>query len=81
VKFTDGGRLEIKRNGLRAIESSQSGDEPGAEYRLLIDGLIDAQHATRIDQMLRAVDELGDIHELLAPSVNAPFESAAARSP
>lgn len=77
VTFTDGQRIEVNRTASRAIESPQSNDEVAAKYRALTDGLVDAGRQRAIEQMVRSLEAVDDVRELLAllaPPVNAAFE-------
>jgi len=76
VTFTDGQRIVVERATSRAIESPQSSDEVAAKYRTLTDGLIDTPRQQAIEQMVRSLESLDDIRDLLtllAPPVNAAF--------
>jgi 2-methylcitrate dehydratase PrpD len=76
VTFTDGQHLVVERASSRAVESPPGTDEVAAKYRSLTDGLIDAQRQQEIEQMLRSLEDLGDVRELirlLAPPVGAAF--------
>ena len=77
VTFTDGKRIVAEREASRAILSPQGSDEVAAKYRILTDGLIDADRQRAIERMVRSIEDLGDVRELLAllaPPVNAAFE-------
>ena len=77
VTFNDGQRIVVERAMSRAIESPQSTDEVAAKYRTLTDGLIDAPRQQAIEQMVRSLEELKDVRELLAllaPPAGAAFE-------
>ena len=77
VTFTDGQRLVVERPMSRAIESPQSSDEVAAKFRALTDGLIDRTRQQAIEQMVRSLEDLADLRELLAllaPPVKAAFE-------
>lgn len=77
VTFTDGQRIELLRNAPRTMEARQSTDEVVAKYRGLTDGLIDTPRQKAIEQMVRGIEELKDIRELLAllaPPVRAAFD-------
>lgn len=66
VTFTDGQRIVVERESSRAIESPQSSDEVAAKYRTLTEGLIDAPRQQAIEQMVRSLEEVKDVRELLA---------------
>lgn len=77
ITFTDGERLVAERNASRAIESPQDSDAIAAKFRTLTDGLIDAPRQRAIEEMVRSLDALDDVRELLAllaPPVKAAFE-------
>ncbi|MDQ7975481.1 MAG: hypothetical protein REJ24_23080, partial [Rhodocyclaceae bacterium] len=77
VSFTDGQRLVVERNASRAIESPQSSDEVAAKYRTLTEALIDAPRQQAIEAMVRRLDAVDDMRELLAllaPPTRAAFD-------
>ncbi|UUZ76825.1 MmgE/PrpD family protein [Polaromonas sp. P1(28)-13] len=77
VTFTDGQRIVVERASSRAIESPQSSDEVAAKYRRLTDGLIDTARQQAIEQMVRSLEEVKDVRELLvllAPPAGAAFK-------
>lgn len=77
VAFTDGQRIEVDRTASRAIESPQSSDEAAAKYRALTDGLIAPQRQQAIERMVRDLEQLDDVRELLAllaPPVGCAFD-------
>ncbi|MES2184139.1 MAG: MmgE/PrpD family protein [Pseudomonadota bacterium] len=76
VTFTDGQCIVTERNASRAIETPQDNDGVAAKYRALTDGLIDAGRQARIELLVRSLEELGDVRELialLAPPAAAAF--------
>ncbi|CAN5339554.1 MmgE/PrpD family protein [soil metagenome] len=77
VTFTDGQRIEVRRNASRAIEHPQDSDAVAAKFRALTDGLIDAPRQQAIEQAVRSIESLGDVRELLAllaPAVRPAFD-------
>lgn len=77
VTFTDGQRIEVLRKTSRTIEKRQSTDEVAEKYRILTDGLIDAKRQQQIEQMVRSLEELDDVRDLLAllsPRAGAAFD-------
>lgn len=77
VTFTDGQRIVVERATSRAIESPQSSNEVAAKYRTLTDGLIDQRRQIGIEQMVRSLEDLDDIRDLLAllaPPVRPAFD-------
>ncbi len=77
VSFADGRRIVVERSSSRAIQSPQDSDGVAARFRTLTDGLIDRPRQRDIEQMVRALDELADVRELLAllaAPVGSPFE-------
>ena len=77
VTFTDGQRIQIDRDTSRAIESPQTSDEVAAKYRVLTEGLIDGARQEAIEEMVRSIEDLPDVRELLAllaPPVAAAFD-------
>jgi aconitate decarboxylase len=76
VTFTDGQRIEVERSTSRTIESALTSDEVAQKYRTLTEGLIDTRRQQEIEQMVRALDDLDDMRDLLAllsPKVGAAF--------
>lgn len=76
VTFTDGQRIEVLRATSRTIETRQSTDEVAQKYRTLTDGLIEPQRQQAIEQMVRGIEGLDDVRDLLAllsPPVGAAF--------
>ncbi len=86
VTFTDGQRIVADRQASRAIETPQNSDEIAAKYRTLSDGLIDTARQSAIENMVRNLQDVGDVRELialLAQPVQSPFNdgnAAAGRS-
>lgn len=77
VAFTDGQRIQIDRDTSRAIASPQDSDEVAAKYRTLTDGLIERGRQQAIEDMVRGIEDLPDVRELLAllaPPVAAAFD-------
>jgi 2-methylcitrate dehydratase PrpD len=75
VTFTDGQRIEVLRATARTIESRQSTDEVAQKYRALTDGLIDTSRQKEIEQMVRGIEEVDDVRDLLT-LLSAPVEPA-----
>lgn len=76
VTFTDGQRIVVERAMSRSIETPPSSDEVAAKFRVLTDGLIDAERQSEIERTVRsieALDDLRDLLSLLAPPVKAAF--------
>ena len=76
VSFRDGQRIEVNRMASRAVESPQSTAEVAAKFRTLTAPLLDAKRGWAIEQMVLALEDVGDVRELLAllaPPVNSPF--------
>lgn len=76
ITFTDGQRIEVLRTSPRTMEAPQSTDEVARKYRVLTDGLIDQPRQKAIELMVRDLEDLKDIRELLAllaPPVEAAF--------
>ncbi|ETF03005.1 MmgE/PrpD family protein [Advenella kashmirensis W13003] len=77
VTFTDGERIEVLRQTSRAMAARQSTDEVAEKYRSLTDGLIDRSRQQQIEQMVRCIEEVDDIRDLLAllsPVVKPVFD-------
>ncbi len=77
VTFTDGQRIVVERATSRAIESPPDTDAVASKYRALTDGLMDKERQQKIENMVRSLEQLDDIRELialLAPPVQAAFE-------
>ena len=77
VTFADGQRVVVERATSRAIESPPDTDAVAAKYRALTDGLMDRQRQQKIEHMVRSLEQLDNIRELialLAPPVQAAFE-------
>ncbi|AQV96798.1 MmgE/PrpD family protein [Cupriavidus necator] len=76
VTFTDGERIEVNRQMSRAIESPQTNDEVAEKYRALTHDLIEPERQASIEHMVRnleALDDVRDLLGLLAPPVKSPF--------
>ena len=76
VTFTDGQCLVVERATSRSIESPHNTDEVAAKYYSLTADLIDNGRQQQIEQMVRSLEDLGDVRELialLAPPVGAAF--------
>lgn len=77
VTFADGQRIVVERATSRAIESPPDTDAVAAKYRALTDGLMDRQRQQKIEHMVRSLEQLDNIRELialLALPVQAAFE-------
>ena len=77
VTFSDGERVVAERKMSRSIEKPPTTEEVAAKYRTLTDGLIDTKRQGAIERMVRLLEELDDVRELLAllaPPVRAAFE-------
>jgi aconitate decarboxylase len=66
VTFTDGQRIEVLRKSSKSIESPLTTEEVAGKYRTLTDGLIDSSRQNEIEHMVRNLEDLGDVRELLA---------------
>jgi aconitate decarboxylase len=77
ITFTDGQRIVTERNASRAIESPYDNDEVAAKFRSLTTGLIDPDRQAQIETMVRSLEKLDDMRELMAllgPACKAAFE-------
>jgi 2-methylcitrate dehydratase PrpD len=75
--FTDGQRIEVNRTGSRAVENPADNDGVAAKYRALTNGLIDPERQKNIEEMVRSLEDLGDIRDLialLAPRCHGVFD-------
>lgn len=77
IDFKDGQRIEVNRQASRSIESPGSNDWVASKYRDLTAGLLDADRQSRIEQLVRKLEEQDDVSELfrlLASPVPAAFD-------
>jgi 2-methylcitrate dehydratase PrpD len=77
VTFTDGQRIEVNRTGSRAVETPSDNDAVAAKYRALTTGLIDPDRQKKIEAMVRSLEDLDDMRELialLAPPARGAFD-------
>ncbi len=79
VNFNDGERIVIDRVLPRIVETPQSIDDVAAKYRTMTDGLIDAGRQAGIERLVRSIEDLPDMRELMAllgAPAGAAFEDA-----
>ncbi|GAA4327608.1 MmgE/PrpD family protein [Pigmentiphaga soli] len=77
VAFTDGQRIVVDRTGSRAVETPSDNDAVALKYRALTAGLIDPDRQAKIEAMVRALEDLDDVRELialLAPPCRGAFD-------
>lgn len=77
VSFTDGQRIEVRRDKTRTVESPQTNAEIASKYRTLTDGLISPQRQSAIEACVMGMEQIDDVRELialLAPPVAPAFD-------
>ena len=79
VNFKDGQRMVIDRAIPRIVETPQSLDQVAAKYRTMTADLIDAGRQAAIEDLVRSIEQVQDMRELMAllgPAAGAAFVEA-----
>lgn len=76
VTFSDGQRIEMERSGPRSTQEPLDTDGVAAKFRTLTEALVDRDRQSAIERMVRSIEDLDDVRDLLAllgPPVAAAF--------